>query len=56
MVDVDVIKCDLCGAVARHVVTKEFNGVVKNFPNAELLLNEISGNKGNSAAVNDGFY
>ena len=31
MVDVDVIKCDLCGAVARHVVTKEFNGVVKNF-------------------------
>jgi hypothetical protein len=31
MVDIDVIKCDLCGAVARHVVSQEFDGVTKNF-------------------------
>ena len=31
MVDIDVVRCDLCGAVARHVVTKEFDGEVKNF-------------------------
>jgi len=28
---VDTIKCDHCGAEARHVVTKEFDGKVLNF-------------------------
>jgi ribosome-binding protein aMBF1 (putative translation factor) len=28
---VEPIKCDLCGAEARHVVTKEFDGQVMNF-------------------------
>ncbi len=31
MVDVDVTHCDLCGAVAHHVVTKDFDGVTKYF-------------------------
>jgi len=28
---VETIKCDHCGAQARHVVTKEFDGKVLNF-------------------------
>ena len=28
---VDTIKCDHCGAEARHVYTKEFDGKVLNF-------------------------
>ncbi len=28
---VETIKCDHCGAEARHVVTKEFDGKVMNF-------------------------
>lgn len=28
---VDTIKCDHCGAQARHVVTKEFDGKLLNF-------------------------
>jgi hypothetical protein len=28
---VETIKCDHCGAEARHVVTKEFDGRVMNF-------------------------
>ena len=28
---VDTIKCDHCGAEARHVYTKEFEGKVMNF-------------------------
>ena len=28
---VDTIKCDHCGAEARHVVTKEFDGKLMNF-------------------------
>ena len=28
---VDTIKCDHCGAEARHVVTKEFDGKLLNF-------------------------
>ena len=28
---VDTIKCDHCGAEARHVITKEFDGKVMNF-------------------------
>jgi hypothetical protein len=28
---VETIKCDHCGAEARHVVTKEFDGKVLNF-------------------------
>ena len=28
---VDTIKCDHCGAEARHVVTKEFDGKIMNF-------------------------
>ncbi len=28
---VETVTCDLCGAEARHVVTQEFDGVIKNF-------------------------
>jgi len=28
---VDTIKCDHCGAEARHVITKEFDGKLMNF-------------------------
>ena len=28
---VDTIKCDHCGAEARRVITKEFNGKLMNF-------------------------
>jgi hypothetical protein len=28
---VEIIKCDHCGAVARHVYTKEFDGKLLNF-------------------------
>jgi hypothetical protein len=60
---VDTIKCDHCGAEARHVYTKEFDGKLMNFcckgclgvyemMREEGLLNQQNKPDGNNPAGN----